>query len=64
MFGRCRVKIKRGLYKRAREFALKAGYASLEEFIEHLLEREISCITESDSENEAKRRLKGLGYIS
>ncbi len=41
-----------------------SGYTSPEEFITHLLEKEIAKIEEADSEEEIKKKLKGLGYIS
>ena len=41
-----------------------AGYSSVEEFITHALEKEIKHLDEAGSEEEIKKRLKGLGYIS
>jgi hypothetical protein len=41
-----------------------AGYSSAEEFIVHVLEKEIAKFEGADSEEEIKKRLKGLGYIS
>jgi dsRNA-specific ribonuclease len=41
-----------------------AGYSSVDEFIEHLLAREIAKLDESDSEEDIKKKLQGLGYIS
>ena len=64
MFGESKIKIKKELYERVKNFAEQAGYASVEEFIEHTLEKEISRTGGSDSEEETKKRLKGLGYIS
>ena len=40
-----------------------SGYSSVEEFVTHLLEKEIAKIEEADSEEEIKKKLKGLGYI-
>ena len=40
-----------------------SGYSSVEEFITHCLEKEIAKIEEADSEDEIKKKLKGLGYI-
>jgi hypothetical protein len=36
----------------------------VEEFITHALEKEIAKLETADSEDEIKKRLKGLGYIS
>ncbi len=41
-----------------------AGYSSVEEFITHALEKEIAQLEDADSEEEIKKRLRGLGYIS
>jgi len=64
MFGESKIKIKKELYERVKNFAEQAGYASVEEFIEHTLEKEIARTEGSDSEDETKKRLRGLGYIS
>ena len=58
------VKIDKALLERARRFAKIAGYSSVEEFIGHVLEKEMSQIDDSASEDEIKKRLQGLGYIS
>ena len=63
MFGP-RLKIDRTLLDKARRYADLAGYSSVDEFIEHLLAREIAKLDESDSEEEIKHKLQGLGYIS
>jgi len=63
MFGP-RLKIDRTLLDKARRYADLAGYSSVDEFIEHLLAREIAKLDESDSEEDIKKKLQGLGYIS
>ena len=63
MFG-SRLKIDRALLDKARRYAELAGYSSVDEFVEHLLAREIAKLEESDSEEEIKKKLQGLGYIS
>ena len=40
------------------------GYSSVEEFITHALEKELAQLEKADSEDEIKKKLKGLGYIS
>jgi len=64
MFGSGKIKIKRDLYERVKIFAERAGYSSVEEFIEHTLEKEIAPVKGSDSEDETRKKLRGLGYIS
>ena len=64
MFGG-KVKIDKVLLKRAKEYAVHKGYPSVEEFITHLLEKELRQVEEaSGSEEEMKKKLQGLGYIS
>jgi hypothetical protein len=63
-----RVKIDDELFARAKKCAELAGYSSTDEFIQHVLEREITRILGSDSgggdaPEEVKKRLQGLGYI-
>ena len=59
-----KVKIDKGLYGKIKKYAGMAGYSSPEEFIAHCLEKEVAKLEESDSEEEIKKKLKGLGYIS
>jgi hypothetical protein len=63
MFGP-KLKIDQTLLERAKKYAEMAGYSAVDEFIEHLLAREIAKLEESDSEEEIKKKLQGLGYIS
>lgn len=64
MFGGPKVKIDKDLYERAKHVADVAGYATVEEFIEHVIERELANFEEGDSDEDIKEKLKGLGYIS
>ena len=52
------------LLAKATRYAEIAGYSTVEEFINHTLEKEIAKLEGADSEEEIKKRLKGLGYIS
>jgi hypothetical protein len=63
MFG-SRVKIDKALLAKAQRYASIAGYSSVEEFVNHALERAISELEDADSEEEIRKRLKGLGYLS
>ena len=58
-----KVKLDPALLDKLRKYAEMSGYSSVEEFITHCLEKEIAKIEEADSEEEIKKRLKGLGYI-
>jgi len=63
MFG-SKVKLDRDLLTRVRRYSDIAGYSSVEEFITHALEKELAQLEEADSEDEIRKRLQGLGYIS
>ena len=63
MFGK-KIKLDKELLQRAEKAASLAGYSSVDEFITHIIERELSKIEDASSEEEMKNRLKGLGYIS
>ena len=63
MFGSS-IKLDKTLLAKARRYADLAGYSSLEEFITHLLEKEIAHLETAGTDDEIKKRLKGLGYIS
>jgi metal-responsive CopG/Arc/MetJ family transcriptional regulator len=62
--GKAKIKLDKGLMDKVKKYSKMAGYSSPEEFITHCLEKEIDKLEESDSEEEIKKKLKGLGYIS
>ena len=64
MFGTSRIKIDKALRTRAKRCADLAGYSSVDEFIVHIVEREVARVEQAGSEDEMKKRLRGLGYIS
>jgi hypothetical protein len=63
MFGP-KVKLSKELYEKLKKYSDLAGYSSVEEFVTHLLEKEITQLDKGASEEEIKRQLQGLGYIS
>ena len=62
MFGP-KIKIDKGLYERLEKRAGKAGYATTDEFIIHVLEREVSQLERGQDDEEVRKQLRGLGYI-
>ena len=54
------------LFEKVKNLGEKAGYASPDEFVSHMLEREINFAGSDQELNDAEvlERLKGLGYIS
>lgn len=59
-----KIKLDKDLYSRVKKFAEIAGYSSVEEFVIHALEKELAKLEGADDEEEIKKRLQGLGYIS
>jgi hypothetical protein len=64
MFGSGKVKIDKELLAKVEKYARLAGYSSADEFVNHALEKELAKLEGADSEEEIKKRLRGLGYIS
>jgi metal-responsive CopG/Arc/MetJ family transcriptional regulator len=64
MFGGAKIKLDSELVAKVKKYADIAGYSSPEEFITHALEKELAKLEGADSEEEIKKRLRGLGYIS
>ena len=61
---RHRVKLEKSLMVKIKRAADLAGYSSAEEFITHVLEKEIAELEQAESEQELQKKLKGLGYLS
>jgi len=59
-----KIKLDKELYDRVKRYADIAGYSSVDEFVTHVLEKELSSVDDSESEEEVKKRLQGLGYLS
>ncbi len=64
MFGDHKIKLDKALWQKIERYAEIAGYSSADEFVTHALEKEIALLEESDSDEEVKKKLRGLGYIS
>lgn len=64
MFGSKKVRIDKKLYERAKLVSDTAGYATVDEFVEHIVERELQHFDDASSDEDIKAKLKGLGYIS
>ena len=65
MFGGNKIKIEKDVLERCRKCAEVAGYSSVEEFVEHVLEKELKTIESAGTSDDAiTESLRGLGYIS
>jgi len=58
-----KVKIDSALFARAKKVVEVAGYSSLEEFITHIVEREVVKYEQTDVDEKTADQLRGLGYI-
>lgn len=63
MFSSVKIKIDRSVYERLARVAKIAGYASTNEFIAHVLDREVASLEQSKTDEEVEKQLRGLGYI-
>lgn len=57
------IKLEKDLFERVKRCADAAGYSSPQEFVQHILEKELSSIEEGESDEEILKKLQGLGYI-
>jgi hypothetical protein len=62
MFGPT-IKLNKDLWDRIKKCAGAAGYSSPEEFVAHILERELAKLEDTGSDDEIVKKLQGLGYI-
>ena len=58
-----KIKIDSNLYDRIKKVSELAGYSSPEEFLVHVIEKELSVLESAESDEEVTERLRGLGYL-
>ena len=58
-----KVKIDDHLFERVKKVSETAGYASPDEFIVHMIEKELAALETASSDEEVMDRLRGLGYL-
>jgi hypothetical protein len=57
------IKIQKKTWDRVKRVSDAAGYSSPQEFIEHIIDKELEKLEEADSNEKLLEKLKGLGYI-
>jgi len=57
------IKLNKDLLAKVKKCANAGGYSSPQEFIEHVLEKELAKVETSASDEEIARKLQGLGYL-
>jgi metal-responsive CopG/Arc/MetJ family transcriptional regulator len=58
-----KIKIDDNLFERVKKIAQIAGYSSPEEFVIHIIEKELSQLESAEDEKTVVERLRGLGYL-
>jgi len=59
-----KIKLDADMMDRVKKVAELAGYASHEEFVIYVLERELAQFEDAGDDDAIVEKLKGLGYIS
>ena len=57
------VKLKKDTWQRVKRCSEAAGYSSPEEFVEHVLTKELAKLEDAESDEEIVKKLQGLGYL-
>jgi hypothetical protein len=58
-----KIKIDSNLFSRLKDVAAAAGYSDVQEFIIHMIEKELEKIESADDSQTIQERLRGLGYL-
>jgi metal-responsive CopG/Arc/MetJ family transcriptional regulator len=58
-----KINISPELYERVKMAVAKVGYSSVEEFVAHAIENELSRLNVEEAERQVADQLRGLGYI-
>lgn len=57
------IKLNKALWGKVTKCSEAAGYSSPQEFVEHIVEKELSKIETAASDEEIVKKLQGLGYL-
>jgi len=57
------VKLQKATWQRVKRCSEAAGYSSPEEFVEHVLTKELAKLEDAESDEEIVKKLQGLGYL-
>ena len=58
-----KIKIDSNMMARVKDAAEAAGYSSPEEFVTHIIEKELVKYEANDNDEKVADQLRGLGYI-
>jgi metal-responsive CopG/Arc/MetJ family transcriptional regulator len=57
------LKFDQNLMERIKKCSELAGYSSPEEFVQHIVEKELTRFEDAESDEEIVKKMKGLGYL-
>jgi hypothetical protein len=57
------IKLKKATWQRVKRCSEAAGYSSSEEFVEHVLSKELAKLEDAESDEKIVKKLQGLGYL-
>jgi hypothetical protein len=63
MFNSNSIKLSPELWERVQRVSAAGGYSSPQEFVEHVLDRELKKVEDAESDAEIVKKLQGLGYL-
>ena len=57
------IELDKELWLKVKQHSEAAGYSSPQDFVRHLIEQELTRAERPASEEEASRKLQGIGYL-
>jgi hypothetical protein len=57
------IKLDKALWEKVKKVADAGGYSSPQEFVQHVIEKELAKVEEGLSDEEIAKKLQGLGYL-
>jgi hypothetical protein len=57
------LKFDKDLMVRVKKCSELAGYSSPDEFVQHIVEKELARLEDAESDEEIVKNMKGLGYL-
>lgn len=58
-----KIKFDSGFFDRIKKAAETAGYSGAEEFVNHIIEKELAKYESCETDEKVAEQLRGLGYI-
>ena len=58
-----KIKLDPSLFERVKKISQAAGYSSPDEFIVHVIEKELTVLESAETDADVTERLRGLGYL-